>query len=220
MIYFKISELLSTAVVSALIILGMHSTVRGTEPSLPKIEVGSVGSFLNADLDRAGSLMVAAAYFRKINDDGGIGGRDVDLVSYDDEGSLKRTLDLTRKLVEVDKVTLLFRMNKEANNAIGPYVRFKKVPQVFDVDPDEDSESLKTPPEVQGKFFGEYMLKEMPGAKIAIIHEESRSAHQFLAGFYGGLGEKNARSMITNIDGDPKFLGNRVSRVAGTMQTF
>src|SRR5260370_42302248 len=91
---------------------------------------------------------------------------------------------------------------------------------MFDIDEDEDAEFVGTRPEIQGKFFGEYILKEMPSAKIAIIHEDSRSGNEFLTGFYDGLGNENARSMITNMNGDRNYLVNRVSRLSGHNADF
>src|SRR2546421_640937 len=75
---------------------------------------------------------VEAAYFQKVNDEGGINGRKVKLLSLDDGYSPPKTVEMTRKLVEQDEVLLMFQpLGTAANSAIHRYLNTKKVPQLF-----------------------------------------------------------------------------------------
>src|SRR5262245_64778830 len=75
---------------------------------------------------------VIAAYFKKVNDDGGINGRKINFISYDDSYSPPKTVEMVRKLVESDQVAFLFQtLGTPPNSAIHKYMNQQKVPQLF-----------------------------------------------------------------------------------------
>jgi branched-chain amino acid transport system substrate-binding protein len=146
-----------------------------------------------------------AAYFKKINDAGGINGRKIDFVSYDDAYSPPKAVEQARKLVESDEVLLIFNsLGTPSNSAIHKYMNSKKVPQLFVAtgatkwnDPKEFPWTMGWQPSYQseGHIYAKYLLKEKPGAKIAVLYQNDDYGKDYLKGLKDGLGEK-AASMI------------------------
>jgi hypothetical protein len=98
-----------------------------------------------------------------------------------------------------------------ASDVIAPYIRFKKIPQFFDYLGEQT-----TPPQTQAEILGNYISKNMPQAKIAILRQADAVGSQFLSSFYAGLGMEPSRSGITNMDEIHAAEGNRVARVSGS----
>jgi branched-chain amino acid transport system substrate-binding protein len=146
----------------------------------------------------ATSLRVARAYLAMVNGAGGIHGRQLRIVSYDAKGDFRRTLDLTRRLVEKDKVTLLYQMESAA---LGnkPYVVLKRIPQVFDARPNAGSDA-GLPARVQGEAIGRAINALMPDATIALLYREDRFSNDALTGLYAGMGDENARLKIKRME--------------------
>jgi branched-chain amino acid transport system substrate-binding protein len=147
----------------------------------------------------------ADAYFRKVNAEGGINGRKIVFVSYDDAYSPPKTVEQTRKLVESDEVLLMFNaVGTPPNSAVQKYLNGKKVPQLFVSsaaakwnDPKNFPWSIGFAPsyENEGRIYAKYVLKEKPGAKIAILFQNDDFGKDYLKGIKEGLGDK-AGSMI------------------------
>src|SRR5207248_11417188 len=120
-----------------------------------------------------------AAYFRKINDEGGINGRKINFISYDDAYSPPKAVEQARKLVEDDEVLLIFQSLGSANNsAIQKYMNTKKVPQLFVAtgsakwnDPTNFPWTMGWQPNFQdeARIYAKYILKEKPDAKIVVL---------------------------------------------------
>jgi branched-chain amino acid transport system substrate-binding protein len=146
-----------------------------------------------------------AAYFKKINDDGGINGRKINFISYDDGYSPPKTVEQARKLVESDEVLLIFNsLGTPPNSAIHKYMNGKKVPQLFVAtgatkwnDPREYPWTMGYQPNYQseGQIYAKYILKNMPNAKIAVLYQNDDYGKDYLKGMKDGLGAK-AASMI------------------------
>lgn len=115
--------------------------------------------------------------------------------------------------MEVHHVAFLFNIGNRASGVIAPYIRFKKIPQLFSSEPGE-----QPPPQRQAEILGNYISRNSPKAKIAILRQADYIGAQFLTGFYNGLGVEHARSAITNMDdihpADQSV--NRVARVSGS----
>jgi branched-chain amino acid transport system substrate-binding protein len=145
------------------------------------------------------------AYFRKINAEGGINGRKINFVSYDDGYSPPKTVEQARKLVESDEVLLIFNsLGTPPNTAIQKYMNSKKVPQLFVAtgatkwnDPKEFPWTIGWQPNYQSesRIYAKYILKEMPNAKIAILYQNDDYGKDYVKGLKDGLGAK-AASMI------------------------
>jgi ABC-type branched-subunit amino acid transport system substrate-binding protein len=177
-----------------------------------EIKLGTIFSSDAAATEREVVARIFEAYVKKTNDEGGIDGRMIRIFSYEDGGDSKRTLDLVRKLVEVDHVAFLFNIGNRASDVIAPYIRFKKIPQLFSWELGE-----QTPPQRQAELLGNYISRNLPKATIAILDQADYIGAQFLAGFYTGLGMEHARSAIMHMDhihpADQSV--NRVARVSG-----
>jgi branched-chain amino acid transport system substrate-binding protein len=145
------------------------------------------------------------AYFRKINAEGGINGRKISFVSYDDGYSPPKTVEQARKLVESDEVLLIFNsLGTAMNSAIQKYMNAKKIPQLFVAtgatkwnDPKEFPWTMGWQPNYQSEtqIYAKYILKEYPNAKIAVMYQNDDYGKDYLKGLKDGLGAK-AASMI------------------------
>src|SRR5713101_8250227 len=145
------------------------------------------------------------AYFRKINAEGGINGRKINFITYDDGYSPPKTVEQARKLVESDEVLFIFNsLGSPPNSAIQKYMNAKKVPQLFVAtgatkwnDPKEFPWTMGWQPNYQSEsqIYAKYILKELPNAKIAVLYQNDDYGKDYLKGLKDGLGAK-AASMI------------------------
>ena len=145
------------------------------------------------------------AYFRKINAAGGINGRKINFISYDDAYSPPKTVEQARRLVESDEVLLIFNsLGTPPNSAIQKYMNAKKVPQLFVAtgatkwnDPREFPWTMGWQPNYQSesRIYAKYILQKMPNARIAILYQNDDYGKDYLKGMKDGLGAK-AASMI------------------------
>ncbi len=150
-----------------------------------------------------------AAYFNKINAEGGINGRKINFISYDDAYSPPKTVEQARKLVESDEVLLIFNaLGTPPNSAIQKYMNMKKVPQLFVAtgatkwnDPKEFPWTMGWQPNYQSEtqIYAKYILKNLPNAKIAVLYQNDDYGKDYLKGLKDGLGAK-AASMIVAAD--------------------
>src|SRR6201747_2777010 len=138
-----------------------------------------------------------AAYFKKINDEGGINGRKINFISYDDAYSPPKTVEQARKLVESDEVLLIFNpVGTPSNAAIQKYMNAKMVPQLFVGtgatrwnDPREFPWTMGWQPNYQseGRIYAKYLLKEKPNGKIGILYQNDDLGKDYLKGLKDGL---------------------------------
>jgi branched-chain amino acid transport system substrate-binding protein len=147
-----------------------------------------------------------AAYFKKINDAGGINGRKINFISYDDAYSPPKTVEQARKLVESDEVLFIFNsLGTPPNSAIHKYMNSKKVPQLFVAtgatkwnDPKDFPWTMGWQPNYQSesRIYAKYLLKEKPAAKIAVLYQNDDYGKDYLKGLKDGLGAKAASMII------------------------
>jgi branched-chain amino acid transport system substrate-binding protein len=145
------------------------------------------------------------AYFNKINAEGGINGRKINFISYDDGYSPPKTVEQARKLVESDEVLLIFNsLGTPPNSSIHKYMNEKKVPQLFVAtgatkwnDPKSFPWTMGFQPNYQseGQIYAKYILKNVPNPKIAILYQNDDYGKDYVKGLKDGLGAK-AASMI------------------------
>ncbi len=150
-----------------------------------------------------------AAYFRKINAEGGVNGRKIIFISYDDGYSPPKAVEQARKLVESDEVLLIFNsLGTPSNTAIQKYMNAKKVPQLFVAsgatkwnDPQNFPWTMGWQPNYQNeaRIYAKYILKEKPNARIAVLYQNDDYGKDYLKGLKDGLGAK-AESMIVAED--------------------
>jgi branched-chain amino acid transport system substrate-binding protein len=145
------------------------------------------------------------AYFKKVNDEGGVNGRKINYITYDDSYSPPKAVEMVRKLVEQDEVAALFQtLGTPTNTAIHKYVNQQKVPHLFVAtgatkwnDPKNFPWTMGWQPNYQteGKIYAAYILKNFPDAKIGILYQNDDYGKDYRKGLHDGLGEA-AKKMI------------------------
>jgi ABC-type branched-subunit amino acid transport system substrate-binding protein len=150
---------------------------------------------------------VQAAYFKQVNEQGGVNGRKINFISLDDGYSPPKTVEMMRRLVEQDEVLLAFgTLGTPSNTAIHKYMNAKKVPHMFLAtgaskwnDPQNFPWTIGFNPNYhsEGKLYGQHILATKPNAKIAVLVQNDDYGKDYLNGFKEGLGAK-AASMIVS----------------------
>jgi branched-chain amino acid transport system substrate-binding protein len=146
------------------------------------------------------------AYFKKINAEGGINGRKINFVSYDDGYSPPKTVEQARKLVESDEVLFVFNsLGTPPNSAIQKYMNSKKVPQLFVAtgatkwnDPKDFPWTMGWQPNYQSEtqIYAKYILKNYPNAKIGVLYQNDDYGKDYLKGLKDGLGSKTSMIVL------------------------
>jgi ABC-type branched-subunit amino acid transport system substrate-binding protein len=141
-----------------------------------------------------------AAYFNKVNAEGGINGRKINFISYDDAYSPPKAIEQARKLVEGDEVLFLFQpLGTPSNSAIQKYMNAKKVPQLFVAtgatkwgDPKNFPWTMGWQPNYQseGRIYAKYILDHFPNSKIAVFWQNDDAGRDQVKGLRDGLGDK------------------------------
>ena len=140
------------------------------------------------------------AYFKKINAEGGINGRKINFVTYDDGYSPPKTVEQARKLVESDEVLFIFNsLGTPPNSAIQKYMNQKKVPQLFVAsgaskwnDPRQYPWTMGWQPSYasEARIYAKYIMKGKPDAKIGVLYQNDDFGKDYLKGLKAGLGAK------------------------------
>jgi branched-chain amino acid transport system substrate-binding protein len=140
------------------------------------------------------------AYFKMVNDNGGINGRKIKFTSYDDAYSPPKAVEQVRKLVESDEVLLVFNpLGTPSNTAIQKYLNTKKVPQLFVAtgatkwnDPKHFPWTIGWQPSYQSEalIYAKYLMKEKPDAKIVVLYQNDDFGKDYLKGLKEGFGAK------------------------------
>src|SRR6266702_5284468 len=147
-----------------------------------------------------------AAYIKMINDMGGVNGRKINFIQYDDAYSPPKAVEQVRKLVESDEVLFTFQIIGTASNAaVQKYLNAKKVPQLFA----NTGGSKFTDPKnfpwtmgfnlsyfVEGRIYGQYIVKTYPDARIGILYQNDDLGKDYLNGIKAGLGDKAAKMVV------------------------
>ena len=173
-----------------------------------EIRIGNVSAYTGWAADYGAVGKAEAAYFRMVNERGGVNGRKIIFLSEDiaasaaeaETAALERSAELTRKLVEKDGVLLMFSsFGTEANLAVRDYLNGKKVPQLFVQSSAGAFDDAAHFPWTMGFFatfkmegvaYAKYILQNKPGAKIAVLYADDDTGREYLSGVHAGLGEK------------------------------
>src|SRR6202451_3652512 len=149
---------------------------------------------------------IDAAYFAMVNEQGGINGRKINFISRDDSYSPPKTVELVRQLVEQDQVLLMFNtLGTPPNVAIHGYLNDNKVPQLFVSTGADQWNDPKHFPWTMGWFpsygieariYANYILKNLPNAKIAVLYQNDDFGKEYLNGLRDGLGDKAAKMVV------------------------
>ncbi|MCK1592666.1 ABC transporter substrate-binding protein [Bradyrhizobium sp. 169] len=174
-----------------------------------EIKIGNIMPYSGPASAYAAIGKAEEAYFNKINAEGGIGGRKIKFISYDDGYSPPKTVEQARKLVESDGVLLIFgSLGTSTNGAIRKYMNEKKVPQLFVAsgaskwnDPKQYPWTMGWQPSYasEARIYAKYIMKEKPDGKIGVLYQNDDFGKDYLKGLKDGLGPK--ASMIVLEDG-------------------
>src|SRR3982075_3930902 len=146
------------------------------------------------------------AYFKKINAEGGINGRKINFISYDDGYSPPKAVEQARKLVESDEVLLIFNpLGTPSNSAIQKYLNTKKVPQLFVAtgaakwnDPKNFPWTMGWQPNYQteARIYAAYILKNLAGKTISILYQNDDFGKDYVNGLREGLGDQAGKLIV------------------------
>jgi branched-chain amino acid transport system substrate-binding protein len=170
-----------------------------------EIKIGQTVPFSGPASAYAGIGKTQAAYLKMINDQGGINGRKLNLIQYDDAYSPPKAVEQVRKLVEGDEVLFTFQIiGTPSNAAVQKYLNARKVPQLLAStgasrfsDPQNAPWTIAFNPNYQSeaRIYAKYILKNHPNAKIGILYQNDDLGRDYITGLKSGLGDK-AASMI------------------------
>jgi branched-chain amino acid transport system substrate-binding protein len=167
-----------------------------------EITIGNTAPY-SGPLSNASPIPISmAAYFKMINDEGGVNGRKITFISNDDGYSPPKTVEMTRKLVESDQVLFTAgAVGTPTNSAIWHYMNEKKVPQLFVSTGATKWDDPKGHPwtmgffisyQAEGRIYADYILKNKPDAKIAVLYQNDDFGKDYLKGLLDGLADKAA----------------------------
>ena len=202
-------RVLSAAVVVALATLAAPTLAQkkyGPGASDTEIKLGQTMPY-SGPASAYGTIgKVEQAYFKMLNDAGGINGRKINLISLDDGYSPPKTVEQVRRLVEQDEVLALFStLGTPSNSAIHKYVNAKKVPHLLLATGATKWADPKNYPwtlgfnlsyQAEGQIYSKYLLKNKPNAKVAILYQNDDYGKDVLKGVKDGLGAVGAKMIV------------------------
>jgi ABC-type branched-subunit amino acid transport system substrate-binding protein len=196
------------ALVAGLGLAGLTPLVSADMPGVTatEIKIGHTNPY-SGPASAYGTIGKAlAAYFKKVNDEGGINGRKIDFVTYDDGYSPPKTVEMVRKLVEQDQVALLFQtLGTPTNSAIHKYMNQMKVPQLFVAtgatkwnDPKNFPWTMGWQPNYQteGHIYAQYVMKNVPNPRIGILYQNDDYGKDYVKGLKDGLGDAAKKLIV------------------------
>jgi branched-chain amino acid transport system substrate-binding protein len=174
-----------------------------------ELKIGNIMSYTGWAESYGAIGRAEAAYFRMINDRGGVNGRKITFISVDNGSAATNSADLARRLVEHDGVLLVFgSLGTETNLAIRAYLNEQHVPQLF---VDSSSAVFDDPAHfpwtmgffasyrTEGLAYAKYILQSKPGARIAILYADDDAGKEYLAGVLDGLGPRSSAMIVRQI---------------------
>ena len=174
-----------------------------------EIKIGNIMPYSGPASAYATIGKTEAAYFNKLNSEGGINGRKINFVSYDDGYSPPKTVEQARKLVESDEVLLIFNpLGTPGNTAIQKYMNSKKVPQIFVStgaakwnDPKNFPWTMGWQPNYQteARIYAAYILKNLPGKTIGVLYQNDDFGKDYVIGLREGLGDQASKLIVIEI---------------------
>ena len=199
-----VARLLAVALTLAVVSAAMAADTPGVTAT--EIKIGNTNPY-SGPASAYGTIgKVIGAYFKKVNDEGGINGRKINYISYDDSYSPPKAVEMVRKLVEQDQVALLFQtLGTPTNSAVHKYMNQQKVPHLFVAtgatkwnDPQHFPWTMGFQPNYQteGRIYAQYILKNLPDAKIGILYQNDDYGKDYRKGLHDGLGEAAKKLIV------------------------
>jgi len=174
-----------------------------------EIKIGNIMPYSGPASAYATIGKTMSAYFRMINDNGGINGRRINFITYDDAYSPPKTVEQARRLVESDEVFLIFSPHGTANNAaIQKYMNNMKVPQLFVAtgasrwgDPEHFPWTIGWQPNyrAEARVYATYILQHQPNAKIGVLYQNDDFGKDYVLGLKDVLRDKYGKMVVSEI---------------------
>jgi branched-chain amino acid transport system substrate-binding protein len=192
-----------------------------------EIKIGNIMPYSGPASAYATIGKTEAAYFNKLNSEGGINGRKINFISYDDAYSPPKTVEQARKLVESDEVLLIFNpLGTPGNTAIQKYMNAKKVPQLFVStgaakwnDPKNFPWTMGWQPNYQteARIYAAYILKNHPGKTIGVLYQNDDFGKDYLIGLHEGLGDQASKLIVveTSYETSTPTVDSQVVQIKG-----
>src|ERR1700761_3772402 len=192
----------------AISIAGTASAQKKYDPGATdtEIKIGNIMPYSGPASAYAVIGKTEAAYWNKINAEGGIQGRKINFISYDDGDSPPKTGEQARKLVENDEVLLIFNpRGTPGNSAIHKYMNAKKVPQLFVStgaakwnDPKDFPWTMGWQPsyQVEARIYAKYILQNYPGKTIGVLYQNDDFGKDYVIGLHEGLGDQASKLIV------------------------
>jgi branched-chain amino acid transport system substrate-binding protein len=204
------SGLISVTAATALAVLTTQGALAqkkyDTGASDTEIKIGNVEAYSGPASAYGVIGKTEEAYFKMINDAGGINGRKINWISYDDGYSPPKTVEQTRKLIESDEVFLIFNaLGTPTQTGVQKYQNAKKVPQLFVAtgaskwnDPKDFPWTMGFQPSyrVEARIFAKYILKAKPDAKVAVFYQNDDFGKDYVAGLKDVFGDKTSSIVV------------------------
>jgi branched-chain amino acid transport system substrate-binding protein len=172
-----------------------------------EIKIGNTNPYSGPASSYAAIARTIDAYFKAVNEAGGINGRKIKFISLDDGYSPPKTVEVVRQLVEQDKIFALFQpLGTPCNTAIHKYMNQRKVPQLFVAtgaskwgDPKNFPWTMGFQPDyhTEAVIYAKHILASVKDAKIAVLHQNDDYGRDYLGGFKEGLGKEAGRIVRT-----------------------
>jgi ABC-type branched-subunit amino acid transport system substrate-binding protein len=174
-----------------------------------EIKIGNIAPYSGPASSYATIAKTEAAYFKMINDQGGINGRKINFISYDDGYSPPKTVEQVRKLVESDEVFAMFQVvGTPGNSAIAKYLNQKGVPHTFVgsgatkwADPKNQPWSMGWQPNYQSeaRIYAKYIQKNYPGKTVGILYQNDDFGKDYLTGFHDAFGADKSKIIVAEV---------------------
>jgi branched-chain amino acid transport system substrate-binding protein len=194
------------------IALALGAVVPAAEAQAPgvtatEIKIGNTNPY-SGPASAYGTIgKVIGAYLKKVSDEGGVNGRKINYITYDDGYSPPKTVEMVRRLVEQDQVAFVFQtLGTPTNSAIHKYMNQQKVPHLFVAtgatkwgDPKNFPWTMGWQPnyQVEGKIYAQYVLKNVPDPKIGILYQNDDYGKDYVKGLKDGLGEAAKKVIVS-----------------------
>src|SRR5258707_6591593 len=211
MMHYRVSKHVTSSVLAALLAIAVASTANAQKKYDPgatdtEIKIGNIMPYSGPASAYATIGKTEDAYFKKINAEGGINGRKINFISYDDGYNPAKTVEQARKLVEADEVLLVFNsLGTPGNTAIQKYMNGKKVPQLFVStgaakwnDPKNFPWTMGWQPNYQteARIYAAYILKNHPGKTIGVMYQNDDFGKDYAIGLRDGLGDQANKLIV------------------------
>ena len=199
-------SMLALALLAALVAVAGPAAAQTVGVTATEIKVGNTNPY-SGPASAYGTIgKVITAYFKKVNEEGGVNGRKINFITYDDGYTPPKTVEMVRRLVEQDQVAFVFQtLGTPSNSAIHKYMNQQKVPHLFVAtgatkwgDPKNFPWTMGWQPNYQaeGHIYAQHVLKNVKDAKIGILYQNDDYGKDYLKGFKDGLGDAGRKLVV------------------------